>query len=131
MSTNGTSVSRIAIEIVMSNNLIINAEIKRHLSPLTIKKLINMMPISGLINKYYDKFVYVNVNLEIGAEKPNSYFKRGNIAFAASGNFICVFLKDTSVSQKFSLLGDVTSDNLHLLETVKTGDFITIQKLKG
>lgn len=131
MSIANTSVSRIEIEIVISDTHIVNAEFKRHLSPLTIKKLTNMMPISGLISKYHDKFVYIKTSLDTGAEKPISYFMRGNIAFSASGNFLCLFLRDTSVAQKFSLLGSVISDNLNLLQTVKAGDSITIRKLKG
>jgi len=128
MSIADASVSRIEIQLLINDKHIINAEFKRHFSPLTIKKLINIMPISGLISKYNEKFVYIKTNLEIGVEKPANYFKKGNIAFSPSGNFISVFLKDTSIAQKYNLLGITTSDNLDLLSSVGAGDKLTFRK---
>lgn len=129
MSITGASVSRIEIQLLINDRYIISAEFKRHLSPLTIKKLIGLMPISGLINKYNDNFVYVKTDLDIGLEKPTSDFKKGDIAFSPSGNFISVFLKDTSISQRYNLLGVIKSDNLDLLSSVGAGDTLTFRKL--
>ncbi len=128
MSIAGASVSRIEIQLLINDRHVINAEFKRHFSPLTIKKLISMMPISGLISKYNEKFVYIKTDLDIGVEKPVNNFKKGNIAFSPSGNFISVFLKETSIAQKYNLLGIVTSDNLDLLSSVIVGDRLTFRK---
>ena len=56
-------------------------------------------------------------------------FKKGNIAFSPSGNFISVFLKDTSTAQKYNMLGNITSDNLGLLLSVGAGDILTFKIL--
>ena len=129
MPSDGSSVSRIEIQLMINDKHKITAEFKRHLSPLTINKIIKKMPISGLIIKYDDQFVYVKTELNVGIEKPVSIFKKGNIAFSPSGNFLSVFLKDTSTAQKYSLLGDVTSDNLDLLLSVGAGDILSFKKL--
>ena len=129
MPSDGSSVSRIEIQLVINDKRKLSAEFKRHLSPLTIKKLLSKMPISGLISKYDDNFVYVKTDLDVGIEKPVSIFKRGNIAFSPSGNFLSVFLKDTSTAQKYSLLGNITSDNLDLLLSLGAGDILTFKKL--
>jgi hypothetical protein len=129
MSTAGESVSRIELQILICDKKVLTAEFRRHYSPLTINKLINRMPISGLVSKYYDKFIYVKTDLDIGVEKPRNSFNRGDIAFSPSGNFISVFLKDSIVVQKLNLLGNITSENLDLLVSTKTGDIITIRKL--
>ncbi|HKR74465.1 MAG TPA: cyclophilin-like family protein [Candidatus Nitrosocosmicus sp.] len=129
MSSDGSSVSRIEIQLVINDKHKISAEFKRHLSPLTIKKLLTKMPISGLISKYDDNFVYVKTDLDVGIEKPVSIFKKGNIAFSPSGNFLSVFLKDTLTAQKYSLLGSITSDNLDLLLSLGAGDILTFKKL--
>ncbi len=128
MSIAGASVSRIEIQLLINDIHVINAEFKRHFSPLTIKKLISIMPISGLISKYNEKFVYIKTDLDIGVEKPVNNFKKGNIAFSPSGNFISVFLKETSIAQKYNLLGIVISDNLDLLSSVGVGDKLTFRK---
>ncbi|HEU5119763.1 MAG TPA: cyclophilin-like family protein [Candidatus Nitrosocosmicus sp.] len=129
MSIAGASVSRIELQLVVCDKKVLNAEFKRYFSPLTINKLVSRMPISGLINKYDDNFIYVKTDLDIGVEKPVNTFSRGNIAFSPSGSFIAVFLKNSTLAQKFNLLGNITSDNLDLLITVTTGDVITIRKL--
>ena len=129
MSTAGKSVSRIELQLVICDKNVLNAEFKRHLSPLTINKLVKRMPISGLISKYLSNFIYFKTDLDIGVEKPMNSFSRGNIAFSPSGNFIAVFLKNSTVAQHFNLLGNITSESLDPLISAKTGDVITIQKL--
>ena len=129
MSIGGASVSRIELQLVICDKKVLNAEFKRHFSPLTINKLVSRMPISGLISKYNDNFIYVKTDIDIGVEKPVKTFSRGNIAFSPSGSFIAVFLKNSAMAQKFNLLGNITSDNLDLLIPVTTGDVITIRKL--
>ena len=124
-----SSVSRIEIQLLINDKHVISAEFKRHFSPLTIKKIIRRLPISGLISKYNENFIYIKTDLDIGIEKPVSNFKKGNIAFSPSGNFISVFLKDTSTAQKYNMLGNITSDNLGLLLSVGAGDIITFKIL--
>lgn len=130
MPSSVESVSRIRLQILICDEKVLDAEFIRHLSPLTINKLLKRMPISGLIYKYDDKFIYVKTDLDIGIEKPRDSFNRGDIAFSPSGNFITIFLKNSLVGQKFSLLGNITSANIDLLLYAKPGDILTIRKLE-
>ena len=128
MSSEFQSVSTIPIIIELNQAFKLKGEFKRHLSPLTIKKLLNAFPISGRINSYDGKFVYVQVGLQLGSEKPINIFKKGDLAFSPLGNFLCILLDDAILNQKLNLLGRVTSDNVDILESFKVGDYLSLKK---
>ena len=92
------SVSRIPILVTLNNSIKIEGELIRHLSPLTVKKVLNNLPISQLINNFQDKFIQVKLELDIGIEKPQSKFKKGDIAFASMYNSIYIFLTDYTIA---------------------------------
>ncbi len=128
MSSEFQSVSRIPIKIELNQARELQGEFRRHLSPLTIKKLISVLPLFGRINKYDSKFVYIKIELQLGAEKPAGSFKKGDIAFSPMGNFLCIFISDATLEQKLNLLGRVTSDNIDILQSFKVGDYLSINK---
>ncbi len=128
MSHEFQSVSRIPIKIGLNQASILKGEFRRHLSPLTIKKLLSLFPIYGRINSYNGKFIYVQVDLQLGSEKPALSFKKGDLAFSPVGNFLCIFLSDAILKQKLNPLGRVTSDNIDILNSFKAGDYLSIDK---
>lgn len=128
MSSEFQSVSRIPIKIRINQALELEGEFRRHLSPLTIKKLLSIFPIYGRINSYDGKFIYLQVDIQLGSEKPVNIFKKGDLAFSPSGNFICIFLHDVLLGQNLNLLGRVTSDNIDLFQSFKVGDYLSIKK---
>ena len=128
MSSEFQSVSTIPIIIELNQALKIKGEFKRHLSPLTIKKLLSAFPISGRINSYDGKFVYIQVGLQLGSEKPVNIFKKGDLAFSPLGNFLCILLDDAILNQKLNLLGRVTSDYVDILGSFKVGDYLSLKK---
>lgn len=128
MSSEFQSISRIPIKIELNRESELQGEFRRHLSPLTIKKLISILPLVGRINRYDGKFVYIKIAVELGAEKPNGSFKKGDIAFSPLGNFICIFISDATMDQKLNLLGRVTTDNIDILQSLKAGDYLSINK---
>ena len=79
MSAEFQSVSTIPIKIGLNQALEVEGELKRHLSPLTVKKLLEVFPIYGRINSYEGRFIYIQVGLQIGSEKPVNTFKKGDI----------------------------------------------------
>ncbi len=87
-----------------------------------------LFPIYGRINSYDGKFIYVQVDLQLGSEKPINTFKKGDLAFSPLGNFLCIFLDDAILNQKLNLLGRVTSDNVDILQSFKVGDYLSIEK---
>ena len=128
MSSEFQSVSTIPIKIEFNQAYELKGEFKRHLSPLTIKKLLSAFPIYGRINSYDGKFVYVQVGLQLGSEKPVNTFKKGDLAFSPLGNFLSIFLYDVILNQKMNLLGRVTSDNVDILQSFKVGDYLSFKK---
>ena len=128
MSNLSHSVSRIPIELTLNDNEVVIAELVRHLSPLTIRKVINSIPISGIIHEFGDSFIYIKTDFEIGSEKGSSQFNRGDIAFSPSNGFICVFIRKSVIAQKFNLIGRVLSNNLDLFLSIHTGDRLSIKK---
>ena len=128
MSSEFQSVSTIPIIIELNQAFELKGEFKRHLSPLTIKKLLSAFPIYGRINSYDGKFIYVQVDLQLGSEKPINIFKKGDLAFSPIGNFICIFLDDAILNQKLNLLGRVTSENVDILGSFKVGDHLRLKK---
>ncbi len=128
MSSEFQSVSTIPIIIELNQAFKLKGEFKRHLSPLTIKKLLSAFPISGRINRYDGKFVYIQVGLQLGSEKPINIFKKGDLAFSPLGNFLCILLDDAILNQKLNLLGRVTSDNVDILRSFKVGDYLSLKK---
>ena len=128
MSSEFQSVSTIPIIIELNQAFKLKGEFKRHLSPLTIKKLLSAFPISGRINSYDGKFVYIQVGLQLGSEKSINIFKKGDLAFSPLGNFLCILLDDAILNQKLNLLGRVTSDNVDILRSFKVGDYLSLKK---
>ena len=128
MSSEFQSVSRIPIKIQLNQAYTLQGEFRRHLSPLTIKKLTSVLPLIGRINLYASKFVYIKLELQLGAEKPTGSFKKGDIAFSPLGNFLCIFISDATLDQRLNLLGRVTTDNIDILQSFKVGDYLSINK---
>lgn len=123
-----SSVSRISIELVINGVDILPAQLVRHLSPLTIRKIINSMPISGILHKFGDSFIYFQTDIKMGSEKSIGQFKKGDIAFSPQSSIFCIFLRDSITAQKFNLVGHMISSNLDILSSIKMGDQMTLRK---
>ncbi len=128
MSEKITSVSRVPILITLNNNLKLEGELVRHLSPLTIKKILINLPISQLINNFQNKIIQLKLDLDIGVEKPLTKFKKGDIAFSSISNYLCIFITDYTHKQQLSHIGFIKSNNIDELLKTKAGDVISIQR---
>jgi uncharacterized protein len=120
------SVSRIKVILELSGRGFSQGYIARHLSPLTSSAILKSLPITRRVNKFKDKFVYIETELALGREKQRTKFKRGELAFMTFHGSICVFLNDT-ISTPMNPLGVVTT-RLEMLETTEPGDLITITR---
>ena len=105
-----------------------DGELIRYLSPLTVKRIVSKLPISQLINNFQNKYIYIKLELGVGAEKPLKRFKKGDIAFSPISNSICIFIEDYDHNQQFSHIGQVKDENFHQLLKTKPGDVLTIKK---
>jgi hypothetical protein len=120
------SVSRVNVILEISGKGVARGEIVRHSSPLTSVAVLNSLPMQRRINKFKDRFVYIETELVMGREKQRTDFKRGELAFMTFHGSICVFLNDT-VSTPMNPLGLVTS-HLELLESLAPGELLTIRR---
>jgi uncharacterized protein len=120
------SVSRVNVILEISGRGVARGDIVRHSSPLTSMAVLNSLPMQRRINKFEDRFVYIETEIVMGREKQRTDFKRGELAFMTFHGSICVFLNDT-VSTPMNPLGLVTS-HLELLESLAPGDLLTIRR---
>jgi hypothetical protein len=120
------SVSRIRLEIQVSNRGSAICEVVRHLAPITSGTILKNLPLEDRVHRFGENFVYVETGLVIGAEKQRSRFKRGDVAFMISNGSVCIFVRD-SLAQPMNPIGTVLS-GLELVETSAAGDVITIRK---
>ena len=128
-----STVSRIPIKIIIEKKEIIDGELIRHLSPLTISHLLKQLPISAGIHYNYDNFCYIQTQLNIGPEKQKKAFSKGDITLMTSTGSICFILKEIlSMSYPMNHIGKISSSsNLELLRNLKPTDAITIKPEMG
>ncbi len=124
-----STVSRIPIKIVIEKKEILDGQLIRHYSPLTVSHLLKQLPISGGIHYNYDNFCYIHTQLNIGAEKQKKAFSKGDITLMTSTGSICFILKEiSSISYLMNHIGKISpSSNLELLRDLKPIDAITIK----
>ena len=123
------SVSRIPILISINNAIDIEGELVRHLSPLTIKKILTCFPISQLIINFQNKYIQIKIELDIGIEKPKNIFRKGDIAFSPISNSICIFLNDHIHNNHLNHIGFVKVDDVEKLKKTKAGDVLNIRRI--
>jgi hypothetical protein len=102
-------------------------ELIRHLSPLSVRMILNCLPLQDRIHKFSDSIIYIETRLVIGAEKQKTQFKRGDIAYMTSNSSICIFTKD-SVMTPMNPIGIVKS-NLEIIESTQSGDIMILKKM--
>jgi len=120
-----TSVSRIAIKVIINSKEILNGQLIRHLAPLTISGMLGWMPFHGAVHYSGNIFCYIPTQLNIGQEKPRKKFSSGDITLMTSNGAICFFLKDASVGYSMNYIGKVTS-NIEKLVSLRSTDELTI-----
>ena len=128
MSEKIASVSRIPIVVTVNNGIELHGELTRHLSPLTVKKIINNLPLSQLINNNQNKFIYIKSDINGGLEKPQNKFKKGDIAYLPISDCIYIFLTDHIHNNQFNRVGIIT-DSLNELTNTKAGDVLNFQRV--
>lgn len=123
------TVSRIPIKIIIEKKEILDGQLIRHFSPLTVSYLLKQLPISGGIHYNYDNFCYIHTQLNIGAEKQKKVFSTGDITLMTSTGSICFILKEiSSMSYPMNHIGKVSlSSNLKVLRDLKPIDAVTIK----
>lgn len=120
------SVSRFKLVIEIASKGCAQAELVRHLAPLTCNTITKALPLQDRVHRYADKFLYIGTGLVIGAEKQRTQFRKGDIAFMPSNGSICVFVQDGTV-QPMNPLGKII-DNIDVIGSSQPGDVMIVKR---
>ena len=120
------SVSRSKVVIEVAGKGSAEAELVRHLAPLTCSAILKGLPLQDRVHRYADKFVYIETGLVIGAEKQKTQFRKGDVTFMISNGSICVFLQDAAI-QPMNLLGRIPG-SINAIASSQPGDIMIVRK---
>ena len=123
-----SSVSKISIKITIGD-IILDGEISKHLAPTIVNQIIEKKRLSGPIIKIKDLLIYSPVGIIAGLHKPKKSFKKEDIGFLASNGAIVLFRKDQLVTNKMTVIGNLTSE-IEKLDDIKPGEIMIVEVLK-
>lgn len=119
------SFSKIQLKLTVRGKGVAEADVFRHLAPVTVGTLLRSLPLEGRISRFNGVFVYLPSSLILGLEKARSRFRKGELTLLASNGALCVFLKDASVAKPMNPLGNLTS-GIELFESASSGDVVSV-----
>ncbi|MBH59501.1 MAG: hypothetical protein CMO19_03665 [Thaumarchaeota archaeon] len=123
-----SSVSKISIKITIGD-IILDGEISKHLAPTIVNQIFEKKRLSGPIIKIKDLLIYSPVGIIAGLHKPKKSFKKEDIGFLASNGAIVLFRKDQLVTNKMTVIGNLTSE-IEKLDDIKPGEIMIVEVLK-
>ncbi len=126
LSTNSVSAMEMSGSVPGKGTIM--AKLHKHLSPVTLTRIQEAIPLSGRINFYERDFLYILTSVVTGEEKSRKEFKNGEIAFMPAGCMICFFLQDTRSYKPMNPLGEV-QEGMNVLESCKRGDVLQIERI--
>ncbi len=103
-------------------------ELVRIYAPRTVEALVRAMPLRARAYPA-DGYVYFQVPLSMGVEKPRREVEEGALAYWPQARAVCIYLKKLKVRQEVSLLGKVTM-NLDVFKGVKVGTPILVEMVE-
>ncbi len=129
------TITRITGNIVIKSKSIgkVKAELTLE-NPLTVKKIMEALPISGEVKKWGEE-IYFGVPFEIPAENPRITVKKGEIGFWIEEPSICIFYGKTPKSKRkeITAYSEVNvfakiKGNPSIFSSVKEGETIIIER---
>ena len=122
-----SSLSKISIKITIGDT-ILEGEISKHLAPSIVNQIIEKKRLSGPIIKVKDLMIYSPMGIIAGLHKPKKSFKKEDIGFLASNGAIVLFKKDQLVTNKMTVIGNITSE-IEKLDEIKPGEVLIFEVL--
>ena len=120
--------SKIPVEFILSEDLIIEGVLRSVLSPRTIEKILKVLPINSRVH-LWKKEIYFEIGIRMGSEKAVSSCQAGDIAYWPQGDAICLFFEDMTPYGKVNPLGQISSDNLtEIFASLRSGMPISFRK---
>ena len=128
MSASSVSRKQLILEIKGKHKLYL--ELKRHLSPRTVGIIMRSLPLEGNAHLLGKSIAYFETPLDSGIERPKKEFKKGDVAFLPSTGSVCFFINNAVPGKTMTPIGKIT-DNVELLQDVKSGDIFTVYEETG
>jgi len=123
-----SSLSKISIKITIGDT-ILEGEVSKHLAPSIVNQIIEKKRLSGPIIKVKDLMIYSPMGIIAGLHKPKKSFKKEDIGFLASNGAIVLFKKDQLVTNKMTIIGNITNE-IEELNEIKPGELMILEVLK-
>ena len=123
-----SSLSKISIKITIGDT-ILEGEISKHLAPSIVNQIMEKKRLSGPIIKVRDLMIYSPMGIIAGLHKPKKSFKKEDIGFLASNGAIVLFKKDQLVTNKMTVIGNITNE-IEELNEIKPGQVMILEVLK-
>ena len=123
-----SSLSKISIKITIGDT-ILEGEVSKHLAPSIVNQIIEKKRLSGPIIKVKDLMIYSPMGIIAGLHKPKKSFKKEDIGFLASNGAIVLFKKDQLVTNKMTIIGNITNE-IEELNEIKPGQVMILEVLK-
>lgn len=73
--------------------------------------------------------IVMPLNIIVGKEKSRNLYKRGDVVYSPQEGAIVVFLKDTTPSRAYNIIGEV-EEGLDLLDSIKHAESIKIERIE-
>ena len=123
-----SSLSKISIKITIGDT-ILEGEVSKHLAPSIVNQIIEKKRLSGPIIKVKDLMIYSPMGIIAGLHKPKKSFKKEDIGFLASNGAVVLFKKDQLVTNKMTVIGNITNE-IEELNEIKPGQVMILEVLK-
>ena len=120
------SLSRIPIKIIVKEIGEAKGELVRFLAPLTVEKIITMLPIDGRAHPRGGGFSMI-ISIKRGVEKAVRSVKAGDIAYWPMGDSLIIYPKNANSYGPVNIVGKIT-ENLEILQGLKGGIRVRIEK---
>ena len=114
----------------IKNKSKIPCDLKRHLSPRTVGKIMRSLPLEGTAHLFGNNFAYFETTIDSGIERPQKEFKKGEVAFLSSSGSICFFIEDSIPGKTMTPIGKITND-IDQLKDLKPGDVFLLYEEAG
>ncbi|MGC8593848.1 MAG: hypothetical protein ACP5LF_06155 [Nitrososphaeria archaeon] len=96
------------LSIIINEKEIINANLDIANHPKTVNELLRAGKVKALTIKRGSYYMF-RIPVRVGAEKPESFFKEGDIAFDYMGGWLLIFIKSGSYFGKANFIGKIES----------------------
>jgi len=120
-------ISKIDVILEVNDRERIKCQLKRHLSPMTVRLITRMLPLEGNVHQMGRSIMYFETGINSGIERKRTDFKKGDIAFLPTEGSICFYMDDISDGKPMTIIGKII-DNIEKLSGIKFGDILSLSR---